>query len=125
MLGRVLATLLILLVVAHASINLVAVLPPFLVAENVVKAALYALGLYAVARGAPWAPYFVAVLASFGAGRVSRTVVDPYGRLGVVGLECRPEPAMALAHAPLVALELSAAVLAAAYGLRAVWGSRG
>ncbi len=114
-----LEALLVLLIAGHLAINLFADLPRFLVGENIVKAVLYAVGLYAVHRGLPWGYYYVAILAAFGAGRVSRTVVDPYGRLGAAGLDCEPNPAMAYAHIPLVLAELAAAVLAALAGLRA------
>lgn len=118
MLKQALEALLALLILGHLAINITAELPRFLIAENLAKATLYAIGLYAIHKGLPWAPYYVAILASFGAGRVSRTVVDPYGRLGAAGPDCKPNPAMALGHIPLVAAELLAAILAAAYGLR-------
>jgi len=111
--------LLVLLIIGHIAINFTAELPRFLVAENIVKTVLYIIGLYAVHRGLPWGYYYVAIVAAFGAGRVSRTVVDPYGRLGAAGPDCKPNPAMAYAHIPLVLVELLAAILAALAGLRA------
>lgn len=95
-----------LLVVAYIGINFVADLPAFLIAENLFYAAIYAIGL--VFAGRPHVLDAVALIAAFNAGRVSRSVITPEGRL------YSDRPPVVASHATLAALVFLAAVLSLA-----------
>ena len=87
--------------------------PLFLFAENLLYAAISAALLWKLMKGdKPW-PY----VASFGwylTGRVSRSVITPYGTL----------PKLAAQHVPLLALSLALALLGLEGWLKAVSESR-
>ncbi len=100
--------LLVLLVVSHIGINFVAPLPPFLVAENIVYAVLYAIAVYGVARGSRGALLLASLVSAFEAGRVSRSIVSPWGKVG----------SLALQHVPLLSLLLLTTILATLAGER-------
>ena len=94
-------------------LGLIKTFPLFLFIENLVYAAISAALLWELARGKkPW-PY----VASFGwylTGRVSRSVITPYGTL----------PKLAAQHVPLLALSLALALLGLEGWLKAVSESR-
>ncbi|MEB3852166.1 MAG: hypothetical protein LRS49_06280 [Desulfurococcales archaeon] len=96
--------LLALLVVGYVGINFAADLPAFLVAENVFYAAVYLAGI--LFYGNPRVLEAVSIIAAFNAGRVSRSVVTPEGRL------FNDKPQVVASHAALTLLVLAAAVAA-------------
>ena len=98
---------LVLLVIGYIVINFVADLPRFLVGENLLLAVVYLiLAVLVYTRGGAWY-YALSVVASFNAGRVSRSIVTPEGELADLAKE----------HVPLLALILLIAVLAFYLGL--------
>lgn len=97
-----LKVLVIILVLGYIGINFVAPLPLFLTAENIFYAISYSYLLYQAEKGAKWAYPAMLVLAAFNAGRVSRSLVTPYGTLGPLWLQ----------HVPLELLVLVVALLA-------------
>ncbi len=97
----VLLALTALLTIGYVAVDALLPLPRFLFYENIVYAVAYALLGYGLARNRRVAPLYAAV-ASFNAGRVSRSVVNPRGGL---------EP-LALQHIPLLLLLVTAAILA-------------
>ncbi len=99
---NVLAALLSLLVASHIGINFVARLPVFLIAENIVYTVLYAIALYGLKRNTRWSYKLASIVTLFEAGRVSRSIVSPWGVVG----------GLALQHIPLLALLLVTAALA-------------
>jgi len=107
--GRLWAALALLLAAGHVGIIFAVSLPPFLVAENVVLAAVYVSGavLYLV-RGLRGAVLAAGLVAVFGAGRVSRSIVSPEGVLGDMWLQ----------HVPLLAADLAVGLLGVALGCR-------
>jgi len=105
---KVLVGVLVLLTVGYVAINFFADLPRFLVAENLLLAVVYGVLAYGVATGKPWAYPFTVFVASFNAGRVSRSIVGPRGEIGE----------LAIAHLPLFAIIMLAALLALARLLR-------
>ena len=102
-LRRALLALTLLLIAGYIGINFVAPLPAFLVGENLFYAASYSILAYMLWRGRRVEPLYL-LLAGFNAGRVSRSVVTPYGAPG----------RLALQHIPLLLLILAAAFLALA-----------
>jgi len=109
LLGKLWAALALLLAAGHVGIIFATELPGFLVAENVVLAAIYLLGavLY-LARGAAAAALAAGVVAVFSAGRVSRSIVSPEGGLGELWVQ----------HIPLLALDLAVGLLGIYLGCR-------
>jgi len=103
-----LTVLLGLLITGYVGINFAAELPAFLVAENIVLALTYAVLLAAHLKGFRAAYPILTLVAGFNAGRVSRSIITPRGELGELAVE----------HVPLLALVLTAAVLALAKTLR-------
>ncbi len=99
--SRALTLLLAALMAGYAGINLAFKLPAFLVAENLALATGYALGLILHLKGR--GHLYIASLAWFNAGRVSRSIVSPTGELG----------SLALQHLPLLALLVVVGVLSA------------
>ncbi len=95
-----------LLVVAYIGINFVADLPAFLIIENLFYAATYATGL--LFAGRPHVLDAVALIAAFNAGRVSRSVITPEGKL------FNDQPPVVASHAALAALVFLVAVLSLA-----------
>ena len=96
---RAITLLLATLVAGYAGINVAFKLPAFLIAENLALAAGYALGLLLHMKGR--GHLYIASLAWFNAGRVSRSIVSPTGELG----------SLALQHLPLLALLVMVGVL--------------
>ncbi len=101
--ATLLKALTLLLIVGYVGINFAADLPRFLVAENLLLAAAYAAGLYGVTHYGKPAFAYLALLAGFNAGRVSRSIVGPRGELGDLALE----------HVPLLLLILAVGVVSA------------
>ncbi|MFP3908284.1 MAG: hypothetical protein ACLFVX_00345 [Archaeoglobaceae archaeon] len=91
----ILQLLLLILIAGYIGINFFADLPLFLVGENLVYAALYALGLLNMSKR----PVVISliVLSAFNAGRVSRSVIEPTGELAPI----------AIGHLPLLVLILA------------------
>ncbi len=87
---RVLVVLGSLLVLGYIGINFVAPLPGFLVAENIAWALLYAVATVLVLRGDGRAYPLLTAISGFNAGRVSRSIVTPYGSLAPLALEHVP-----------------------------------
>ncbi len=106
-LRKALLALTLILIIGYIGINFVAPLPAFLVGENLFYAASYAILAYMLWKGRRVEPLYV-LLAGFNAGRVSRSVVTPYGTPG----------RLAVQHIPLLALILAAAFLAVAAASR-------
>ncbi|MCE4601916.1 MAG: hypothetical protein F7B18_01900 [Desulfurococcales archaeon] len=77
----ILKVLTVLAMISYIGVNFVAPLPRFLVAENLVYAALYGLGLLLMPRRPVDARVLLAGLAGFNAGRVSRSIIEPTGVL--------------------------------------------
>lgn len=98
-----------LLVLGYIGINLVAELPRFLIGENLALAASYLVVAWLVARGSCAGQPLMLLLASFNAGRVSRSIVTPRGETGELALQ----------HIPLLALILAVALIALSSLLRA------
>lgn len=101
--------LLALAVLGYLGINLTASLPRSIVAENLLLAAVYALILLGVHRGMPEALIALVLVASFNAGRVSRSIWDPLEGWGPLALQ----------HVPLLTLLIALAVLPALLLVRA------
>lgn len=108
LLDKALLALMLLLTVGYVGINFTADLPRFLVGENLVLAVLYMALAVALYYDRPWAAPATVLLAGFNAGRVSRSIISPEGRV----------EELALAHLPLLALILLVALLALAKTLR-------
>ena len=89
------------LLASHIGINFVAELNRFLVAENVVLATLYAVGLLAFHAGSRWGALLVGVVALFSAGRVSRSIIGSRGEVGELAAQ----------HVPLMLLDLAVGLL--------------
>ncbi|MEZ0319708.1 MAG: hypothetical protein ABWK05_06945 [Pyrobaculum sp.] len=101
---RLIVFLTALLVVGHLGINVVG-LPPLLVAENLVLAAAYA--VLAILLWRRWGVSSLAallVVATFNAGRVSRSVWSPTTGWGALAVE----------HIPLLIYLIAVSLLAAA-----------
>ena len=107
---KLLKVLIALLALSYLGINLVAPLPRFLVAENIVLAVAYAAALAGLLRGVESTYAYLVLLAGFNAGRVSRSIVSPTGELGRLAVE----------HVPLLALILLVALLALHETLKAL-----
>ncbi len=102
-----LEVLLAILIVGYIVINFTADLPRFLVGENLLLAGAYILlAVLVYTRGGAWY-YALSAIASFNAGRVSRSIVTPEGELAELAKE----------HVPLLSLILLVAVLAFYLGL--------
>ncbi|AET34137.1 hypothetical protein [Pyrobaculum ferrireducens] len=100
---RVLVALLLLLAVGYVGINFVG-LPPLLVAENLALAATYAaLGAALLRGGGRKILGVVLLVASFNAGRVSRSIWSPVTGFG--GL-------LAVEHIPLLLYLVAVSILA-------------
>lgn len=105
---RLLVAMLFLLAAGYVGINLVG-LPPLLVAENLVLAAVYvALGVATLLRYGKAALLATTLIAAFNAGRVSRSVWSPTTGVGPLAAE----------HIPLLLYLIAVAALAAALLLR-------
>ena len=99
---KLLAAILFLLALGYLGINFVG-LPPLLVMENIVLAVTYAtLGIALILRRSKTMLAIIALVASFNAGRVSRSIWSP--TTGVGGL--------AAEHAPLLLYLIIVAALA-------------
>ncbi len=98
---KVLLALTAVLIAGYIGINFAADLPRFLIGENLVLAAAYAVSAYALASGKPWAHPLLLFVSAFNAGRVSRSVVTPRGELGELAVE----------HIPLLAVILAVSLL--------------
>ena len=96
-----LAALSFILAAGYIGINFVAQLPLFLIGENILYAVSYSVLAYMLLRGRRVEPLYL-LLTGFNAGRVSRSVITPYGRPGPLAMQ----------HIPLLVLILVAAVLA-------------
>ena len=94
LLADALYILMVLLIIGYISINFIADLERFLVIENIILAIIYCILLLEVIySGGSW--YFLtSVVASFNAGRVSRSIVTPKGEFGELAKE----------HIPLITL---------------------
>ncbi len=102
-----LEALLAILIVGYIVINFTADLPRFLVGENLLLAGAYILlAVLVYTRGGAWY-YALSAIASFNAGRVSRSIVTPEGELAELAKE----------HVPLLLLILIVSVLAFYLGL--------
>ena len=102
-----LEVLLAILIVGYIVINFTADLPRFLVGENLLLAGAYILlAVLVYTRGGAWY-YALSAIASFNAGRVSRSIVTPEGELAELAKE----------HVPLLLLILIVSVLAFYLGL--------
>ncbi|AEM39124.1 hypothetical protein Pyrfu_1265 [Pyrolobus fumarii 1A] len=99
---RVLLGLLVLLVAGYLGMDLVVSLPPFIFYENIVLAVTYAVFAAMIVRGRNVYPW-LALVAGFNAGRVSRSVVTSLGEPG----------RLALQHTPLLIMLLLVGTLAA------------
>ncbi|HIQ24268.1 MAG TPA: hypothetical protein EYH50_04385 [Pyrodictium delaneyi] len=99
---RLLKIFVALLALSYLGINLVAPLPRFLVAENLLLAAAYTAALTGLLKRREKTNVYLVLLAGFNAGRVSRSIVSPTGELGRLAAE----------HIPLLALILLVALLA-------------
>jgi hypothetical protein len=97
-----------LLALGHVGINFGADLPRFLVAENLVLAAIYLAGVAGLLRGSRVAALVAGLVAVYSAGRVSRSIVSPEGQLGELWLQ----------HIPLLALDLAVGLLGVYLGCR-------
>lgn len=95
----ILQPLLLILIAGYIGINFFADLPLFLVGENLVYAALYALGFLKLNKRP--VIIFLVVLSAFNAGRVSRSVLEPSGELAPI----------AMGHLPLLILIVAVMVL--------------
>ncbi|MFO7967426.1 MAG: hypothetical protein R6U44_07485 [Archaeoglobaceae archaeon] len=95
----ILQPLLLILIAGYIGINFFADLPLFLVGENLVYAALYALGFLKLNKRL--VIIFLVVLSAFNAGRVSRSVLEPSGELAPI----------AMGHLPLLILIVAVMVL--------------
>jgi hypothetical protein len=101
---KLLALLLAVTTASYLAINVLLVgvgAPLFLLLENTAYAVLYAIGLLAMMRSRIGSAYYVAALAWFNTGRVSRTIITPRGELGPLAAE----------HIPLLTLLASIALL--------------
>ncbi len=108
-LGYLWAGLTLLLALGHVGIIFVSELPEFLVAENIVLAAIYAAGaVMYLLRDSCTAALAAGLVAVFSAGRVSRSIVSPEGMLGELWLQ----------HIPLLALDLAVGLLGVYLGCR-------
>ena len=94
--------LLTILIVGHLAINVIVELSPFLIAENLVLATLYTIGIHSLRRQLPWSYAYITLIASFSAGRVSRTIISPRGETGDLALQ----------HIPLFLITFATAVTA-------------
>ncbi|MEB3846746.1 MAG: hypothetical protein GSR74_02075 [Desulfurococcales archaeon] len=104
-----LEALLTILIIGYITINFTADLPRFLVGENLLLAGVYLiLAILVYTRGGAWY-YALSTVASFNAGRVSRSIVTPEGEFAELAKE----------HVPLLSLILLVAVLAFYLGIGA------
>ena len=102
-----LEALLAILIIGYITINFTADLPRFLIGENLLLAGVYILlAILVYTRGGAWY-YALSAIASFNAGRVSRSIVTPEGELAELAKE----------HVPLLLLILIVSVLAFYLGL--------
>jgi len=97
-----LLAILAILVAGHIGILFSADLNRFLVAENIVLALLYIVGIIGVAKGLRWSYALVTIVALFSAGRVSRSIVGSKGEIGELAVQ----------HIPLLLLDLLAGLIA-------------
>ena len=106
---RILLVLSGLAVLAYVGVNFVAPLPRFLVFENIVMAVLTGATAYMAAykRDTAYLPV-LSLIAGFGAGRMSRSVIQPDGSLAPLARD----------HAGMLLLLLAIAVLSAYYSYR-------
>lgn len=79
--AAILRILVALAIVAYVGVNFIAPLPRFLIAENLVYAMLYLVGLAALKSRPVESRLLLAGLAGFNAGRVSRSIIGPEGEL--------------------------------------------
>ena len=108
LLGKAWLALTLLLVAGHVGIIFATELPGFLVAENLVLAAVYLAGVAGLLRGQAGLVLVAGVVALYSAGRVSRSIVSPAGQLGELWLQ----------HIPLLLLDLAVGLLGAYIGCR-------
>ena len=96
-------------ILAYIGVNFVAPLPKFLVAENVFMAVLIGAAAYMAAykRDPAYLPV-LSLIAAFGAGRMSRSVIQPDGSLAPLARD----------HAGMLLLLLAIAVLSAYYAFQ-------
>ena len=76
-LDGVLKVLTIIAIISYIGVNLIAPLPTFLIGENITYAILYLAGLLYMARDRAGGKLLLGGVASFNAGRLSRSVIQP------------------------------------------------
>ncbi len=99
---------LILLIIGYIGINFTGELPKFLIGENILYAILYSILLIELLKNTPYVQPVLLLVASFNAGRVSRSIISPRGEIGELAIE----------HIPLLTLILIVAFSALAIVLR-------
>ena len=108
LLGKAWLGLTLLLIAGHIGIIFATELPGFLVAENIVLAAIYLAGVAGLLRGQAGLVLAAGIVALYSAGRVSRSIVSPEGQLGELWLQ----------HIPLLLLDLAVGLLGVYIGCR-------
>ncbi|GAY25849.1 hypothetical protein ATG_10520 [Desulfurococcaceae archaeon AG1] len=78
---QILRALAVLLAVGFIAINIAVPLPSFLVAENIVVAITMILGVLLTTRWLVTGASILALVSLFYSGRISRSVITPYGTL--------------------------------------------
>jgi hypothetical protein len=103
----ILEALMVVLIIGYIVINFFADLSGFLIAENISLAIIYIILLVMIVeKGGVWF-FATSTIASFNAGRVSRSVITPEGEAGELAKE----------HVPLLSLILLIVVLSFYLGL--------